>query len=158
MKFIEIGPCIADAKGYRYSVAQCPNVLEHVVHDWSALQGPHLHCDGVPRLQSPSREPAPDEVPCQRCGRLSGEHGGAEFLYETSCMEYVAPALAQEVLDLRGAGEALAEQLRLMALSSHFTECYDPPAFDLCLAQPCVENRVAADRWAEALAVVKEAL
>ena len=63
-----------------------------------------------------------------------------------------APALAQQVLDLRGAGGALAERLNLMTLSSHFTDCEAPGdllEFDLCLAQPCVENRIALARWAE---------
>ena len=53
----------------------------------------------------------------------------------------LASALAQEVLDLRAAGDALAERLNGESLHSIM--------FDLCLAQPCVENRIALVRWAE---------
>ena len=36
------------------------------------------------------------DTPCRRCGRQEGEHGSAEFAYETSCLGYLASPPSRE--------------------------------------------------------------
>ena len=64
-------------------------------------------------------------------------------------LEDLAPDLAQQVLDLRGAGTALANKLHNMAMAYHFKACGSSPSFNLCEAELCLHNKAGLARWAD---------